>query len=770
MPEPGLPPAPRPEADELREVTPSRLLWLVGVFLLGLLAVVALKTFFSRAYDDLGRRSTQEQARLFIGEQIIHNLQQVERDVYLMTNLHGQASLARQERIVGERLDRLEHDLKVLRDGGRVRQNINLNVTAQEEMVREVQFVPPPGAQPYVMELIEIQPLLGQIRRRTAELRGLLERRTVLLDRLDRAAFMAADQEVALYVKQLPPLFHRIEENANRLFFESSRQLAELEGRLATERNRFKALEHLLVLLVVVGVTLAGVLFAREIRDSNRRLTLAWRQMRAAKEEAERASRAKSDFVSRMSHELRTPMNAILGFAQLLDGEGLLPEQKSTVGEINRAGLHLLELINQVLDLAKIEAGRMNLEVIEFDLVRSLDEVAALLFQRAEAKGLALRFFASPDLPASTLGDPTRLRQVLINLVGNAIKFTDQGTVTVRVVPDGPTTAVFTIEDTGIGMDADTLARLFTPFSQADESITRRYGGTGLGLMISRDLVQAMGGDIQVESRVGHGSRFTFRVQLTPVAQAPARPRPLAGARARVLGGEPFQVEALEVLLRALGAELEGGADAQARPCLLFGTAAALRAAAPDPGCVAVVLGGGGDPGLPELAEPVTYTRLEALVRSILPVPGDHSPVEAQEPGRIGPGGPVRILLVEDNAVNQAVAGRMLARLGCPFDLAGNGQLALERLQSGTYGLVLMDMQMPVMGGLAATRAFRDLEQAEGRARTPIVAMTANAFNEDRELCLASGMDDHLPKPIELDRLAQVINRWGAGGENPTLR
>ena len=532
-----------PVPGQPEEIAASRFLWLIGVFVAGLLLVVGLKVFFSHLHDELGARSANERARLFIGEEIVRVIQEIEKDVYHMTTLAGDAAQARKEQEIRDHVDKLEHDLKVLKDGGTVKRLIHLNIEGHDQMLREARYQPPAEAGGFVMELIEIAPLLEQANEKSHELRLLLGQRQALREKQDISGFFALEQQITLFLKHLPPYFLRLNENANRLFFESNERLNKLEEQLTRERERYQLMENLLVVLVIVLATVAGLLFANQIRESNRRLRLAWEEMRAAKEEAERASRAKSDFVSRMSHELRTPMNAILGFAQLLEGEALKPEQRDFVKEINRAGVHLLELINQVLDLAKIEAGGMTLESIPFDPMKTVDEVANIVAERARAQGLSLRFFASPELPTRMLGDPTRLRQVLINLIGNAVKFTHQGGIDLRVTPRADGERIeFSVHDSGIGMDAATLARLFRPFSQADESITRKYGGSGLGLMISRDLVRAMGGEIEVESTPGEGSRFWFSLPARRVENAPARPLPLAGYRALMTCTEAHQV------------------------------------------------------------------------------------------------------------------------------------------------------------------------------------------------------------------------------------
>jgi signal transduction histidine kinase/DNA-binding NarL/FixJ family response regulator len=662
------PPAPATDgsAAPARSTTNTSLVWLFGVFLASLLLVVGLKVFFDRLYDELGEKSANERARLFVGEEIVRGIHAIEKDLYRMAATTHAGAVVRIRQQIDRQIAKLEHDLAVLKEGGSVRREVLLNIEGRDEMVREVRYLPEPGQQAYVLELIEILPLLDQITGQTDEMQGLLARRWQARADQDRQGFFAVEQEIANFLKHVPPFFSRLDENANRLFFDSSARLRSLELELDAQRSRFKLIEMMLVALVVLVASLAAVLVMRRIREANRRLGLALDHMQQAKEEAERASRAKSEFVSRMSHELRTPLNAILGFAQLLESEPLEPSQQSYVGLINRSGQHLMDLINQVLDHAKIEAGRLSLEHIAFDFRQAVDEVAAIVAERAGSKGLRFAARIADDLPHRVMGDPTRLRQVLINLLTNAVKFTEQGSVELRVAPDGDR-IFFSIRDTGIGMDERARARLFQPFGQADDSITRKYGGTGLGLMISQELVQAMGGQIEVDSAPGAGSCFWFALPLSEAA---------------------------------------AGEDT-AKP-------AAPGAAAP----------------------------LPALV-----------------------GG--RVLLVDDNQVNQKLGSAMLDRLGLPHDLAGNGIECLQRLAAGRYALVLMDMEMPEMDGLSATRQIRADEATAGNGHLPIIAMTANAMHEDQRRCLAAGMDGYVAKPINLSLLEQEIRRVATGGEAP---
>ncbi|HRD65546.1 MAG TPA: ATP-binding protein [Candidatus Competibacter sp.] len=508
--------------DETGVVPPLRFLWLIGLFFVGFMLIVGLNKLFSSLIEDLREQSRNERARLFIGEEIVRNVQGIEKDAYRIAMAVGPLAQERIESELLKKVAKLEHDLAVLKDGGVVRQLLYLNVEGMDQMVREVAFKPDVEDKGYVMEIIELSPHLDQIKLKVSELMTMLKLRDEYQEQRNGEGSMAVTSDILAYFKRLPPFFFRLNENANRLFFESQNRLQNLDIQLAAQRDRYQTTEMALIVLVIVSATSIGIFFARQMAQSNEKLLCAWSAMRLARDEAERASRAKSDFVSRMSHELRTPLNAILGFAQLLGKESLNPVQQGYSRQIHAAGQHLLELIGEVLDLAKIEAGRLVLEHVEFDLRQTVDEIVSVTLKRAKTKGLEVKVVASSEVPYRVKGDPTRLRQILINLLDNAVKFTERGEVGIWVEPDSEDgKLLFRIWDTGIGMEEKVIQKLFRPFTQADESTTRKYGGTGLGLVICKDLVEAMGGSLQVESAPGRGSRFWFSLPLERAGRVP---------------------------------------------------------------------------------------------------------------------------------------------------------------------------------------------------------------------------------------------------------
>ncbi len=541
----------------------------------------------------------------------------------------------------------------------------------------------------------------------------------------------------------------------------------------------------------------------QKVEERTRQLEATTQEARELARQAEEASRAKSQCLANMSHEIRTPMNGVVGMTQLLLRTSLSPQQQRYAETVRVSAESLLNVINDILDFSKVEAGRLELEELDFDLRETVESVCDLLAQRAHDKALELVVVVDEAVPDALVGDAGRLRQVLMNLIGNAVKFTEKGEVSIRVGlvgSDGQGVCLrFEVRDTGIGISPEALPRLFHAFVQADGSTTRRYGGTGLGLAISRQIVGLMGGTIEAESTLNSGSVFRFTARFvqrpTDQSQRAGRRAELQGKRTLVVDDNATNREVLARSLQSNGMAVTCASDGPSALRIALEAASrgtpyelavldmmmpgmdglqlarAIRGSPELPTMGLLLLTSVGGQGEPDearragvdayLTKPIRQVQLLDALVSMLGRAATRRPQASPPPLATSLSAPgARVLVVDDNVVNRAVIVGMLEAYECVTSEAEDGAAAVRKAAESDFDLVFMDCQMPVLDGFEATAELRRQEEATGRRRVPIVALTASALKGERERCLAAGMDDYLSKPVRQEQLGEMVRRW----------
>lgn len=629
--------------------------FLLGGFLVALLAVAAIGFVFESVTDSLEKKLSNQRVRLGVSEQIVSNVQKIESLLFQMAPAGNAAMYRRSLSLVLDDVRLLEHHITVLQKGGQIIRVFSLNVYGIDTYESAVTYEPDSKADGPVLEAIELLPFIERIRTKAETLVSLLEYRDRCFA-LKKPCQQESMLEVRNFYKELPPFFYRLTENANRQHMEGLKRLEELQVELEDKKKKLYTLQIFFILLVIVFSIGITAFFLRRIGE-------AQIQAEMARSKAEEASLAKTRFLATMSHEIRTPMNGILGMVQILEDEELTPiQRRDNLRVIRNSGNTLMQLLNDILDLAKVEAGKMQLRYSPVSPAQLVQDTAALFTEMANAKGLELTATSGLVSLFRYNLDADRVRQMIGNLVNNAIKFTESGRIRVHVSlvaeRGSPEMLEFSVEDTGVGILREHQESLFMRFSQLDGSSTRRYDGSGLGLFIVRQFAQMMGGRVGFTSRFGEGSRFWF------------------------------QVLANEVMAEHLVANHQAAISSEMTKDSLSG----------------------------------------------------------------------HLLVAEDNPTNRVILKTMLTRMGVTVRLVEDGQAAFDAYSSSeSFDAILMDVSMPRMDGLEATRRIRQWEEKGGHPRCPIIAITANAYSEDRQACLDAGMDDFIAKPVMVGQLAGCL-------------
>jgi len=737
---------------------------LIAVFVVGFFSLMGLHLYFDEFIEEKYDATIRnEQVRYRIGEHIIAHISAVESHYYKLATLGAQTGIERIRRDIFQETHAIRKLLGVLHNGGSVEVQVGLNLP-DIDAIKEVLTYQRANNKQLSMEFIDLIPKIASLETKVDELARFIEARESKVDGHQ------TEQEIVIFLKQLPTHFIRMKENAGRLLYESREEMLAVKKQSEEEQRFYMIWQYIITFSVMGLIVVLGGFLARGILKTNKNLLQSNEHAKSLAIKAQMADHAKSQFLANMSHEIRTPLNGIIGFSNILTQSAITPQNREYARIIYENSHALLDIINDILDLSKVEQGSIELVKEPFELMEIMERVVELFAIKAKEKSIRFYFYASPTIPELLVGDAVRLRQVISNLIGNAIKFTPNGgkvnfEIRQREITDESITLRFSIQDSGIGIQQEQKKKIFEPFTQADEGISRKFGGTGLGLSISWDIIQKMGSRIELDSELGCGSTFFFDVTL-PIGECVLHPSKKEFPHRFAILGKPSEMpELLEVLQAYLykWGHLKAWNSKEEVEALFFyigteGIEATLKAYKQHfPQTIIIGLRDDCVSELPLVLEPLVDQLLECplygskIFNAIVSLFKEEVHTLADEI-LIAPLNK-HVLVAEDNPTNRHLMQVYLNKLGVTCKMAENGQEAVALFQQEAFDAVLMDINMPIMDGMVATQAILEYEKETQGMHVPIMALTANTLKGDKERYVAMGMDGHLSKPVDFSEL-----------------
>ena len=751
----------------------NSLLSLLVVFVIGYLGIVLIHNVFSNILDKLDSNIKNEYSRYKIGEYILKEINDIETNFYKIGVSTKLKSTEPIKDNIEKKVENIKEAIKVLENGGTLKNNIFLNVFEASSVVDEIIFRN--DDKRLVFESIDLLPKLEELKLKVVDIEKimkikLLEEEITLAEKEEWDSF-----KISLFFKQLPTFFSRMKENASRLLYDSKKNIDALEKNIKTEKEYYKKLENLISYFTIAFVIALGYFLIKQILRKNDELELITKRAKESEEEALIANQTKSQFLANMSHEIRTPLNAIIGFSDILSNSNLADKDREKASIISKSAKALLNIINDILDISKIESGKFEISKNGFDLRELLEQIVQLYTVSAMQKNIRLFYTMDENIPIHLVSDETKLKQVISNILSNAIKFTPQNgkvffDIKLLNIKNHRAKIKFSIKDEGIGISLENQKKIFEPFSQADGSISRKFGGTGLGLAICLNIVKLLGSEIKLESVENKGSTFFFELdfEIQDIETIDNSKFEYDFAICSKIEDPENIKEHLINTIKHFGRVHEGQDIEKCEKIDLifcFGDPELYEKLSNRKKhfkCKAVYVGNIDKINNNNIMKPlmnyfldvpILGSKISNIIKELKSNEESYEIIEEENIDKIYKG---NVLVAEDNSNNQLLIKLILEKFGLNVTITQNGQIALDEYKKNNYDLVLMDINMPIMDGLTALKHIREYELTTN-TYTPVVALTANTLKGDKEKFIQSGMDYYLSKPIQNDELINIL-------------